>query len=1114
MSCNLKMLTLGLAIGVALTVGHSPQVGEAQGVRPPVNLSLPVLPKVSKANPQALRTPPRRPTAPPEGVIPSAEEFLPPSKVPIPDPTVQLKERGALRGEAGAIGLLSDPDQNFAGINPGFVPPDTVHDVGPNHIVQMTNGTFWQVWDKEGNDLSGGALTFGNLWPAGDNCNSNLGDPIVVYDHLADRWLLSQFTGGPNGMCIAISRSPVPLPASITGDPADGFFLYTLTTNPPFNAFPDYPKFGVWPDGYYMTSFETNNLGIFVFDRQAMLNGNAVQIFKTTIPALGAAGVRATRILPSDLDGAQPPDGTPNFFVRTVDDQQDPGNPTDRIEVYEAAVDWTALTFTFNLVDTITAPSLVAFDIMTCNRNGQGVRDCIPQPDSGETLDALSNRPMMQAKFRNFGGDFRIVFNQTIDIQGSIPNSLGIVPANEVAGVRWYELENTGGPWDIRQQGTYAPQPIDAADESELLHRWMGSLAIDGLGNLSLGYSIVNGDSDNGEEVYPGIRYTGRRFDDPLGLMQQGENIILNGAIPQGDQNPTPAPVERWGDYAAMTVDPRDDCTFWYTTHVAFGATQIASFRFDTCGTDLAIAKSVTPDPGKAGEQLIYTISVSNDGPLDATNVVVIDTLPPETTFVTDTDSCVEGPVGVLTCELGDIANGGVVNFEIKVDVASGLNGPTSITNTATVTADQLELDESNNEASITTIIDEMADLQVSKLCKPDGPAMAGANATCTMLVDNLGPSDARNVVLTDQLVSDGAFTVTSFQTSQGACVQNNNTVTCNLGNIAAGQRAEVEVTFASDDGVDVNDIASVTSDTPDPNTDNNQATGHVTFTAKADLAIAKTDSPDPVQIGQQLTYDLTVTNNGPSAAANVVIEDILPAGVVIDSVTSSAGTCNAGVPGDASQPTVCTFDTLASGGVETMQIVVTVPASVGATLSNDAMVSSDVADPDNSNNLASTMTAVVGADIWIDKVVDTSSTTNPSRAIVYFITVHNVAGCQQDDPLTCGEGGPSSAENVLVSDTISSADPKFRPNKVTVTFLSPSCQVVGVLMIECDGGTLPPGGSATFELHLDVKGQVDGLLNTASVTTTTFDPDLGNNTDAVLVDVAGGGGNTGGPKP
>jgi hypothetical protein len=490
----------------------------------------------------------------PEGETPTSGP--PAFPTPVHDSVIQHQEAPVPAGQT-----LSNPVVNIPGLAVAVNPPDPVGDVGRNHFVQMVNVTFYQIWNKHGDVLTP-PLTFGNLWPAGETCRSNAGDPIVVYDHLADRWLLSQFAN-PSHMCIAISQTP---------DPTAGtWFLYTFNVG----VFPDYPKFGVWSDGYYMSSYEGTNLGVFVFRRDAMLLGEPASFFKTTILSLTPRpGLRETRILPSDLDGPPPETGTPNFFVRTVDDQQDINNPTERIEIYEARVDWAVPSFSFTLTTTLIP---AAFNVMVCNRGGGGIRDCIPQPATTATIDALSNRPMMQVKYRNFGSFQAMVFNQTIDVSGSIP---GIAPLHEVAGIRWYELRNAGTGWNIHQQGTFAPQRSQPS-EDQLLHRWMGSAAIDKNGNIAIGYSVVNGDSSN--PVFPGIRYTGRYVHDPLGTLQH-ERTILDGVNAQ-----TGGLGQRWGDYSTLSVDPVDDCTFWYTTHLAgaggSGArpTRIASFRFPNC---------------------------------------------------------------------------------------------------------------------------------------------------------------------------------------------------------------------------------------------------------------------------------------------------------------------------------------------------------------------------------------------------------------------------------------------------------------------------------------------------------------------------------------------------
>ncbi len=1200
----------------------------------------PVKPFSVKMDPKKLRELSRQLTpgaAPPEGE-PGPIGPIPPRR-PIYDPTVQ----GAARGPSGdsaaaafdageAFDQLSAPIVNVAGMTFGDGPPDTIGDVGPNHYVQMINATTFQVFDKDGNPDPLGVVNLRALWQAagqaGTECDSQRGDPTVVYDHLADRWLLSQFAlAVDTGMCIAISQTPDPT--------AGSWNLYYFD----LGADPDYPKFGVWPDGYYMSSYEGSSLGVFAFDRTAMLNGQATAWFKLTIGSLGAPGVRNTRILPSDLDGPPPPAGTPNYFVRTIDDQQDPGNPVDRIQVWSFTADWSNGIAIFALVDSL---SPAPFQTMLCDRTGGGFRDCVPQPDSTQNVDALSNRPMMQLKYRNFGGHASMVFNQTIDVSGSMSAITGITPANEVAGIRWYELRNNGGTgnWSINDQGTFAPQPIIVDDEAELLHRWMGSAAMDKDGNIAIGYSISNDDDDNGEEVYPGIRYAGRLAGDLAGQLAQGEQVILNGAF-----SVSAAGRDRWGDYSAMSVDPVDDCTFWFTTHAVDSLnnrpTRIASFKFLSCDeTDLAISKTASPDPAIAGNQLIYKVTVDNLGPNLATDVIVTDTLPAGVAYVVDTDSCVEAPAGTLTCDIGNIPAGGSSSFEIKVlvdaDLVANAGGPTTITNVASVTSDQADTDETNNSVTLNTIVDDTADLKVTKLCKPDGPLYAGDTGICEIFVDNLGPSYARDVLLVDEHVANGEFTISS---PTPGCVVVDDVVTCDLGTLssqAPDNRAKVVVELSALEQVDINNTAQASSSTFDPDLGNNTAEDGFSVTPVADLEIGKSDSPDPVVAGELLTYDLTVLNNGPSTAVNVVIEDIVPAGVSIESVsTTSGGTCNAGVPGDSTQPTTCTFDSLSSGSMGDMQISARVLPDTLGILHNDAEVSSDTFDDNNANNLASTDTQVesvadlevvktdspdpvaagaplaytidvvnngpstalavmltdtlpaevifdnasasnggpcnfvvpdvvdcdlgtmdpgemvtvfinvtvdpsvppgtvitnfvnvtsattdpdgasdsedttvaASADLWIDKTGN-FQTNNPSGTLEYVITVHNDAGCSNDDPQVCGDGGPSDAQNVVVVDPL-----PLDPKKLRVQFVSEDCVYdKSSHTVTCTTPTLPVGSFVEHLIQMDVKGKATEIVNTATVSSDTSDPNGGNNSDTFVVSVKGGKGDPGGPK-
>ncbi len=683
--------------------------------------------------------------APDEGkTVPEGEPLPTAAPVrlqPVADPVFQMPIPKAAKKFSlpGIPDSVSAPIVNVPGMSSSANPPDTTGDVGPNHYIQMINATRFQIFDKTGAPLTA-PITFGTLWtPA----TGNAGDPIVVYDHLADRWVLTQFFTG--GMYFAVSQ---------TADPTAGtWYLYQFNTAA---GLPDYPKIGVWPDAYYMSTYEAPSHGIHAFDRAQMLIGQPAGFVKTTIPVLTpSAGVRDTRILPVDLDGPAPAAGTPGYFLRTVDGQQDTSNPTDRVEIYEAIVNWTGPTFSFPLVNTLTP---AAFNIMVGNRNGGGIRDMIPQPNTTATVDGLSNRPMMQLKYRNFGGTGRMVVCQTIDIRGSIQAVLGFTPVGEVAGIRWYQLEKSGANWTIGQQGTFGDQPPTATNESQLLHRWMGSAAINAAGDLAIGYSICNDDDSN--PIYPGIRYTGRLAGDPPGSLPQGEGVILNGTTSKGANG---AFGGRWGDYAQMGVDPADESTFWFTTHDAPGNTRIASFTISPpVGPEIVVEQpagnvlldgvgnrnfGVLPPGGNAP----LTFTIRNIGSMNLTGLSVSKDGANNADFTV-------GALGATT-----LAAGESTTFTIT------FNASTLGVRNAAIHIASNDADESPFDIALvgTSALQEIAVEQPTGTDLTDGAATrdygfvnVGSNSVFTFTVRNLGGASLTGLAVTKDGANNADFTV------------------------------------------------------------------------------------------------------------------------------------------------------------------------------------------------------------------------------------------------------------------------------------------------------------------------------------------------------------------
>ncbi|HZI86570.1 MAG TPA: hypothetical protein VFD48_07030 [Pyrinomonadaceae bacterium] len=515
------------------------------------------------------------------------------------DPVLQSsvsRRRSPARGSRRR-GPTPIPGKNIEGIGDGFrgpqgefsvqtAPPDTSGAVGTTQYVQFVNGAF-AVFNKSSGAIELGPVPGNFLWrPLGGNCAiNNDGDPVVQFDKIARRWVLSQFSVN-NGFsqCVAVSTSE---------DATGTYHLYEF----PYPAFNDYPKMGVWPDGYYVSFNVFNAQDRFIgsrvcaYERRKMLQGQPAtqQCFQLSSAFFG--------LMPADLDGATsaladaqgtangpalPPAGSPNYFIAL-------GRDSRSLDFWKFRVDWATpanSTFGSGATHQPNAVIPVARFTMACNGSGQ---DCVPQPGARnpEKLDTLGERLMFRLAYRRFPSHESFLVSHSVDSG----------PPNPRTGVRWYELRSMNGATPtVFQQSTYAP---------DTKHRWMSGLGMDKNQNIAVGYSSSSTSS------FPGIRYASRGSSDPVNTL--GPEILLKAGqgtqrcklstgrclCPLRDESGNPVmdsrgnvtcdTVSRWGDYSSMTIDPNDDCTFWYSTEYqkqtgAFNwRTRIGSFKLSGC---------------------------------------------------------------------------------------------------------------------------------------------------------------------------------------------------------------------------------------------------------------------------------------------------------------------------------------------------------------------------------------------------------------------------------------------------------------------------------------------------------------------------------------------------
>jgi hypothetical protein len=494
-------------------------------------------------------------------------------------------------GGSGALAPVNKPDaptapapspiQNFAGMafsSPGGQghPPDTNADVGPNHVIETINVAI-AIYNKTGvQQAQFNFNTFMSQGAFGNLCDTaNFGDPVVLYDSFEDRWIITDFAFqltvagaviSPPGSfeCFAVSK---------TGDPvAGGWNFYSIQVP---QALPDYPKFGIWPDGLYMT---TNNFGNgalsgsfvnsqeWAFNKAQMYAGHpSPQIVAFNAPRVDVNGVSVFTAVPSNarLQTGKPPVGRPNYFVVS-------GSYQDQVDIWKFHVDWDNV---YN--STLTGPFLAATGA------SWGVPPGTVPSQGGNNLDTLATRTMMQVQYTNLSGVESVWTTHTV---------LG--GAASTAAPRWYQTVVTGDvvAANTTQASTHTPDTT--------VNRFMGSLALDRAGNMLLGYSASN------SSMKPALRWAGRLSGDALNSLPQTEVDLIAGTGTQVG-NCGPAACTRWGDYSSMALDPSDGCTFWfagmyYAVDGLDHQTRIGSTKYPSCTAvgNGTVSGTVTQTPG------------------------------------------------------------------------------------------------------------------------------------------------------------------------------------------------------------------------------------------------------------------------------------------------------------------------------------------------------------------------------------------------------------------------------------------------------------------------------------------------------------------------------------
>jgi hypothetical protein len=655
-------------------------------------------------------------------------------------------------------------DDNATAFGFRISPPDTDGAVGPNHYVQAVN-LLVAIYDKSGTLLVPKFKMSALFASLGAPCGTeDDGDPIVLYDRLADRWLVSQFVlpnypNGPFYQEIAISQ---------TGDPTGAYYIYCFLVHA--TKMNDYPHFGIWPDGYYMTCHQFNpnyaGQGVWCFDRLKMLAGDPTATFvyfdlNSLDPGIGG-------MLPGDADGyIPPPVGAPDIFAYPIATEW--GDAIDGMRLFNFHVDWAVpanSTFTERAESPI---AVAAYD----PRNPSGRKDVNQPPPAtnNSRVDSISDRLMHRLQYRNFGSTESLIACQSVD---------ALAYPSYRAAVRYCQMKNAslGGAFSAAEQATFSPDTD---------HRWMGSAACDWQGNLAVGYSVSS------TTTFPSVRYAGRLVSDPANQLTQGEATLVSGSGVQRDTS-----NNRWGDYSALTMDPTDDATFWYTQEYYTAASQgtstvgwltrIGSFKFlgvpaSPRGTVTAhVTNCVT---GLPIQHVIITTPEGYFGATDAAGNAVL-TMAPGSYTVTASKSTYLAPVS-LSGTVVDGANT-VLNFCLQPTVPLMTVGPSSLVAEACVPPNGVI--DPNEQVTVSFCVNNIGSAPtinlVGTLQATGGVVNPGAPATFGVVAGEGGQGCASLTFAADYTLACRSTLTATIHLQDGALDLGNVVYTFTLGTLGA----------------------------------------------------------------------------------------------------------------------------------------------------------------------------------------------------------------------------------------------------------------------------------------------------------------------------------------